>query len=198
MSQTTKAERPADLAGYEVVVGVCGGIAAYKVCEVVSALAQRGAGVSVAMTKAAREFVGPVTFQALSGRPVLTSLWDAGQAADISHITLTGSADLMLVAPATADVIARIAHGLADDVVTTMILSAASPVMLAPAMNNRMWTNPVVQRNVSVLKELGFALLGPGEGWLACRSVGLGRMIEPAEIVDHVVAQLKARPPKKE
>lgn len=196
MSQTTEAERPADLAGYEVVVGVCGGIAAYKVCEVVSSLAQRGAGVSVAMTKAAREFVGPVTFQALSGRPVLTSLWDAGQAADISHITLTGSADLMLVAPATADVIARIAHGLADDVVTTMIVSAASPVVLAPAMNNRMWTNPIVQRNVHTLKEAGFALLGPGEGWLACRSVGPGRMIEPAEIVEAVATRLKSKPPK--
>ena len=196
MSQATEAQRLQDLTGYEVVVGVCGGIAAYKVCEVVSALVQRGAGVAVAMTNAAQEFVGPVTFQALSGRPVLTSLWDAGQAADIRHITLSGSADLMLVAPATADVIARIAHGLANDVVTTMIVSAASPVVLAPAMNDRMWANPMVQRNVTILKEAGFAMLGPGEGWLACRSVGPGRMVEPAEIVEAVATKLKSQPPK--
>ena len=197
MTQTTEDQRADDLTGYEVVVGVCGGIAAYKVCEVVSALAQRGASVAVAMTRAAREFVGPVAFQALSGRRVLTSLWDEGQAADIRHITLSGSADLMLVAPATADVIARIAHGLADDVVTTLVVSAASPVVLAPAMNDRMWANPIVQRNVSVLRDAGFAMLGPAEGWLACRSVGPGRMIEPSEIVEAVSTTLKSQPPKR-
>lgn len=196
MNPPIDAQAPRDLAGYEVVVGVCGGIAAYKVCEVVSALARRGAGVTVAMSRAARKFVGPVTFQALSGRRVLTNLWQSDQTADIQHITLSGAADLMLVAPATADMIGKIAGGLADDVVSTLVISAASPVVLAPAMNDRMWGNPIVQRNVAVLKEHGDILIGPGEGWLACRSIGPGRMVEAREIVDEVAALLKGHPPK--
>jgi phosphopantothenoylcysteine synthetase/decarboxylase len=172
-----------DLGGYEVLVCVCGGIAAYKVCEVVSKLVQRGCGVTVAMTRSAKKFVGPTTFQALTGRRVLTGLWSA--------------ADLVLIAPATANIIGKIASGIADDVVTTLVISAASPVVLAPAMNDRMWANPIVQRNVAALKQHGFTIAGPGEGWLACRSIGPGRMAEPGEIIETAAAKLKSQPPKK-
>ena len=195
---TNKADTSAttDLSGYEVLACVCGGIAAYKVCEVVSKLVQRGAGVTVAMTRSARKFVGPTTFQALTGRRVLTGLWSADDPDDVQHIALTGTADLVLIAPATANIIGKVASGVADDVVTTLVISAASPVVLAPAMNDRMWANPIVQRNVATLKQHGFTLVGPGEGWLACRSIGPGRMAEPGEILETVIAKLKSQPPK--
>jgi phosphopantothenoylcysteine decarboxylase/phosphopantothenate--cysteine ligase len=186
-----------DLAGYEVLVAMCGGISAYKVCEVVSALVQSGAGVSVAMTEAATKFIGPTTFQALTGRRVFTSLWRDEDVADVHHIGLTEGADLVLVAPATANIIGKIAGGIADDLVSTLLLSVDSPVLLFPAMNARMWANPIVQRNVTMLTQLGFRFAGPGEGWLACRSVGAGRMMEPPEILDVVVQTLKANPAKK-
>ena len=188
---------PAKLSGYEVLVAVCGGIAAYKVCEVVSALVQQGAGVNVAMTRAARKFVGAVTFQALTGRRVLTSLWQSGEIADVQHIALSGAADLMLIAPATANTIGKIAAGIADDMVSTLVVSAASPVVLAPAMNDRMWANPIVQDNVASLTEHGYKLIGPGEGWLACGRIGPGRMAEPSDILDCVIPMLKAKPPKR-
>ena len=196
---TNKADTPAtsDLSGYEVLVCVCGGIAAYKVCEVVSKLVQRGCGLTVAMTRAARRFVGPTTFQALTGRRVLTSLWSTDDPDDVQHIALTGAADLVLIAPATANIIGKIASGIAADAVTTLVISAASPVVLAPAMNDRMWANPIVQRNVAALKQHGFTLVGPGEGWLACRSIGPGRMAEPGEILETIAAKLKSYPPKK-
>ena len=196
MTSRPEPRAPANLAGYEVLVAVCGGIAAYKVCEVVSALVQGGVGVTVAMTRAARKFVGVATFQALTGRRVLTSLWNANDPADPQHITLTDNADLMLIAPATADIIGKIAAGIADDAVTTLVVSTASPVLLAPSMNDRMWNHPIVQRNVTTLKDLGFQWVGPSEGWLACRSVGPGRMAEPAEILDRVGCMLQAQPAK--
>ncbi|MFH1110646.1 MAG: flavoprotein [Planctomycetota bacterium] len=186
-----------DLSGYEVLVCVCGGIAAYKVCEVVSKLVQRGCGVTVAVTRSARKFVGPTTLQALTGRRVLTSLWSAADPDDVQHIALTGAADLVLIAPATANIIGKVACGIADDVVTTLVISAASPVVLAPAMNDRMWANPIVQQNVAALKQHAYTLVGPGEGRLACRSIGPGRMAEPGEILETVVAKLKSQPPKK-
>jgi phosphopantothenoylcysteine decarboxylase/phosphopantothenate--cysteine ligase len=185
------------LAGYEVLIGVCGGIAAYKVCEVVSTLVQRGAGVTVAMTGAARKFVGPVTFQALSGRPVLTSMWHADEAARVRHVSVTDAADLLLIAPATANIIGKTAAGIADDLVSTLVVGAASPVLVAPAMNERMWGNPVVQRNVTTLARLGFKFVGPGVGWLACGTVGAGRMAEAGEILDAAVSILKTNPPKR-
>jgi phosphopantothenoylcysteine decarboxylase/phosphopantothenate--cysteine ligase len=185
------------LDGYEVVVCVCGGIAAYKVCEVVSRLVQGGAGVTVAMTKAARKFVGPVTFQALTGRPVLTKMWVSGDAYDIQHISLTEAADLVLVAPATANMIGKMAGGIADDLVSTLIVSAASPVVVAPAMNNRMWANPAVKDNVAKLNERGYRFVGPKEGWLACRTAGPGRMAEPAEILEAIISILVAKPAKR-
>jgi len=185
-----------DLTGYEVLVAVCGGIAAYKVCEVVSDLVQSGAGVTVAMTRAARRFVGPLTFQALSGRPVLTSLWAAPDPGDVQHITRTEAADLLVVAPATANMIAKMALGLADDLVSTLLVSAASPVLVAPAMNNRMWAHPAVQRNVERLTEAGCTILGPAEGWLACRSIGPGRMVEARDLFERAVQLLRAHPAK--
>ena len=196
---TNRPDTPAttDLSAYEVLVCVCGGIAAYKVCEVVSTLVQRGCGVTVAMTRAAKKFVGPTTFQALTGRRVLSGLWSAADPDDVQHIALTGTADLVLIAPATANIIGKIASGVADDVVTTLVISAASPVVLAPAMNDRMWANPIVQQNVAALKQHGYTLVGPGEGWLACRSIGPGRMAEPGEILETVAAKLKSKPPKK-
>lgn len=186
-----------DLTGYEVLVGVCGGIAAYKVCEVVSSLVQRGAAVTVAMTRSARRFVGPVTFQALTGRRVLTSLWHGRDVADMQHITLTDAADLMLIAPATANIIGKIASGIADDLVSTLVIGAASPVVLVPAMNDRMWGNPIVQRNVATLTEQGYKFIGPGEGWLACGRAGPGRMAEAEEIVSVIIPMLEASPAKR-
>ena len=177
-------------------MAVSGGIAAYKVCEVVSRLVQRGAGVTVAMTRAARKFVRPLTFQALSARPVLTDLWRVADAADVQHIQLTRGADLLVIAPATANIIGKIAAGLADEVVTTLVISADSPVMIAPAMNDRMWNNAAVRRNIATLRSDGMVILDPEEGWLACRSVGAGRLADASIIVDAIAAQLRSRPPK--
>ena len=196
MPSKSDAFRQADLGGYEVLVGVSGGIAAYKVGEVVSTLVQRGAGVTVAMTRSARKFVAPMTFQALTGRRVLTGLWSFDHASDVQHIALTDAADLMLIAPATANIIGKIAGGIADDILTTLVISAGSPVVLAPAMNNRMWANPIVQGNVTRLTELGYKIIGPGEGWLACRSIGPGRMAEPHEILEAITPVLKTNPPR--
>lgn len=181
----------ADLAGSEVLVAVCGGIAAYKVCYVVSELVQRGAGVTVAMTPAARKFVGPATFEALSGRPVLRSMWTSKAATDVQHISVTESADLLLIAPATANIIGKIACGIADDLVSTLVISAASPVVIAPAMNDRMWSSRAVQDNMAKLTERGCVTIGPAEGWLACGTVGPGRMVEPGEIMDVIEPILK-------
>ncbi|UCF35180.1 MAG: phosphopantothenoylcysteine decarboxylase [Phycisphaerales bacterium] len=179
-----------DLAGCEVLLCVCGGIAAYKVASLVSSLVQRGAGVTVAMTEAATRFVGPVTLQALSGRAVITGLWTVPHADDVQHIRATERADLVVVAPATANIIGKMASGVADEIVSTLLMSAAPPVLFAPAMNERMWANPIVQKNVKALKELGHVFLGPGEGWQACRHVGKGRMVEPDEILTAVVGRL--------
>ncbi len=178
------------LAGKEIVVGVCGGIAAYKVADVVSKLVQAGAGVTVAMTPDAVRFVGPLTFEALSGRPVHTDIWTLADPADPQHIRLTERADLLLIAPATAHTIAKVAHGLCDDIVTLLASAAACPVAFAPAMNNRMWENPIAGGNVAKLDGLGYRFIGPEAGWLACRNVGSGRLSEPATIVDAVERML--------
>lgn len=188
--------RTDELTGYEVVVGVCGGIAAYKTAALVSALVQRGAGVTVAMTAAAKHFVGPLTFEALTARQVFTSPWESTAYFDPQHIRLSEGADLMVIAPATANIIGKIAHGLADDLVSTMVMSAACPVLLAPAMNTRMWENPIVQDNVKSLAARGYLMVPPGEGWLACRTIGAGRMAEPDEILARTIELLKQKPPK--
>jgi phosphopantothenoylcysteine decarboxylase len=188
---------PDALKGREIIVGVCAGIAAYKVADVVSKLIQLGAGVTVAMTPDAQKFVAPLTFQALSARPVHTDIFDLPDSSDPQHIALTERADLMLVAPATANILAKIAAGLTDDLISLMTSAAACPVIFAPAMNNRMWENPINQQNVTKLSGLGYRFIGPEPGWLACRNVGLGRMTEPAEIVNQVVEMLTNPTPEK-
>jgi phosphopantothenoylcysteine decarboxylase/phosphopantothenate--cysteine ligase len=170
----------------EIIVGVCGGIAAYKVADVVSKLVQLGAGVSVVMTDEAQKFIAPLTFQALSGRVVRTSTFDLTDSSDPQHIALTERADLMLVAPATSNIIAKIAHGLCDDQVSLMVAAAACPVVFVPAMNNRMWSNPIAQENVAKLTQHGYRFIGPEDGWLACRNVGPGRLSDPQTIVDEI------------
>src|SRR5437763_13181196 len=178
----TDAQPGAPLKGREVIVAVCGGIAAYKVADIVSKLVQMGAGVTVAMTADAQQFITPLTFQALSGREVRTSTFHLVESSDPQHISLTERADLLLVAPATANVIAKVAHGLCDDLVSLMISAAACPVVFAPAMNNRMWEHPIAQENIAKLSRLGYRFIGPEAGWLACRNVGAGRPSGPQQI----------------
>ena len=186
-----------DLAGYEVVVGVGGGIAAYKVCQVVSRLVQRGCGVTVAMTEAGARFVTPLTFQALTHRQVFTTMWQQEGYYDPQHLALSERADLFLVAPATADLIGKFAAGIGDDLVTTLMLGRDCGVLLAPAMNTRMWANPIVQGNVGRLRDLGFGVVEPGEGWLACGTIGAGRMAEPEEVLEAAVQRLRNNPPRR-
>jgi phosphopantothenoylcysteine decarboxylase/phosphopantothenate--cysteine ligase len=189
---------PPLLAGREIVVAVCGGIAAYKVADVVSKLVQLGAGVTVAMTDEAQRFITPLTFEALSGRPVRTGTFTLVESSDPQHISLTERADLMLVAPATANVIAKIAHGLTDDLVSLMACAAACPVAFAPAMNNRMWAHPIAKENVAKLKSIGYEFIGPEDGWLACRNTGPGRLSEPAKIVEEITRMLTASHPARD
>lgn len=182
------------LKGYETLVCVTGGIAAFKTAMLVSQLVQRGCGVRVAMTRNARRFVGPITFQALSGRPVYTDMWRSQ--GDIPHLALTEVADLAVVAPATANLLGKLAGGIADDLISSLLLGAACPVMLAPAMNERMWAHPSVQRNVAFLREHGYELIGPEEGWQACRAVGPGRMSEPQTLLAAIRSALLRHPPR--
>lgn len=176
-----------------VFVGVTGGIAAYKTAMLVSRLAQAGAQVTVAMTDAATRFVTPLTFQALSARPVYTSQWEHVESQDPQHISLAKAAAVAVVAPCTMDCMAKLATGRTDDVVT-LILSAidrrTTPVLLAPSMNAVMWEQPSTQRNAATLVADGFTLVGPGAGWQACRQVGAGRMSEPEELLEAVRAAL--------
>jgi len=167
-----------------VLVGVSGGIAAYKSCELVSRLVQSGARVRVVMTAHATQFVGPVTFQALSGNPVHVETFAAPEAYGMGHLALAQDAAALVVAPATANVLGKAAAGLADDLLTTTLLSVACPILFAPAMNPAMWANPIVQRNLALLADHGRAFVGPTAGWLACRDEGEGRMAEPAAILD--------------
>ncbi len=167
---------------HEIIVGVSGGIAAYKTAALVSDLVQSGIGVTAVMTRAAQKFVGPATFQALTGRRVLTRTFDRHDYPLGPHIELSRQAELLCIAPATAHLMAQAAHGLADDLLSTLLVSFSGPVVLAPAMNCEMWENPAVQRNVEQLRADGFHLVGPNEGWLSCRVQGMGRMAEPAEI----------------
>lgn len=196
MNQSKNDTTVSDLADYEVLVAVGGGIAAYKACHVVSQLVQRGCGVTVAMTPAGTRFVGPLTFQTLTGRQVYTSLWTTEQAYDPQHISLTEKADLFLVAPTTANLIGKFASGLADEMVSTLMMAHNCPVLLAPAMNTRMWDNPVLHSNIARLRDLGFEFVDPEEGRLACGTVGQGRMAEPETIIVAVESRLKQNPPR--
>lgn len=166
-----------------VLLCVCGGIAAYKGAELVRRLRDAGAEVQVAMTQAAQRFVGAQTFQALSHRPVRTSLWDEHAEAAMGHLELAGWAEQVIVAPATANTLAKLAHGLADDLVSTLCLATEAPLAVAPAMNHRMWRHPATQANIAVLKSRGVQVIGPNDGPLAEGESGPGRMAEPAQIV---------------
>ncbi len=173
----------ADFTGRKILLGVSGGIAAYKAAELTSRLAQSGAEVHVVLTEHATEFVGPVTFQALSGNPVYTRTFAAPEAYGMGHLSLAGGAAAMVVAPATANVLAKAAAGIADDLLTTTLLSVTCPVLWAPAMNPAMWAHPLTQRNVAALREIGHRFVGPDPGWLACRDEGAGRLAEPMTIL---------------
>lgn len=173
----------ADFIGRKILLGVSGGIAAYKAAELTSRLAQSGAEVHVVLTEHATEFVGPVTFQALSGNPVYTQTFAAPEAYGMGHLGLAGGAAAMVVAPATANVLAKAAAGIADDLLTTTLLSVTCPVLWAPAMNPAMWAHPLTQRNVAALREIGHRFVGPDPGWLACRDEGAGRLAEPVTIL---------------
>ena len=185
------------LANARVLVGVTGGIAAYKTATLVSRMVQSGAGVTVIMTPAATRFVTPLTFQALSGRPVYTTPWEHIESQDPQHVSLAEAVDAAVVAPCTMDCLARLATGRADDVVS-LVLSAIdrsrTPVLLAPAMNASMWAQPATQRNAATLAADGYHFIGPAEGWQACRRVGPGRMSEPEEIFAAVSGLVAGRP----
>lgn len=183
-----------ELLGKKILLGVTGGIAAYKAAELTRLLQKQGATVQVAMTEAATHFVGAVTFQALSGQPVFTDQWDARMANNMAHIDLSREADVVLVAPASADFLAKVAHGQADDLLTTLALARDCPLLVAPAMNRQMWENPATQRNAATLAADGITLLGPACGDQACGEVGAGRMLEPAEIVEDLIAFFQAKP----
>jgi len=174
-----------------ILLGVTGGIAAYKSAELVRRLRERGAEVQVVMTAAATAFITPLTLQALSGRPVRTGLMDPQAEAAMSHIELARWADCILIAPASADFIARLAHGLADDLLSTVCLASEAPLVVAPAMNRVMWQHPATQANCAVLAARGVRLLGPAAGEQACGEVGAGRMLEPMALVE----ALKVTPP---
>jgi phosphopantothenoylcysteine decarboxylase/phosphopantothenate--cysteine ligase len=178
----------AALAGERVLLGVSGGIAAYKSADLVRRLRDAGAEVQVVMTAGAQRFVTPLTFQALSGRAVRTTLWDEAAEAAMGHIELARWATRVLVAPASADLIARLAQGRADDLLATLCLATDAPLAIAPAMNRVMWAHPATQANVATLRARGVALFGPGEGDQACGEVGAGRMLEPLQLVAALAA----------
>ena len=182
---------------YEILLGICGGIAAYKAADLCSRLMREHAGVTVAMTEAAQQFVRPLTFSTLSGRCVYTDLFDAEQVYDAEHITLTHQADLIVIAPATANILAKCATGICDDLLSTLLCGAESDVLLAPAMNQRMWEHPATQDNVKKLQQRGCHLIGPATGRLACGDEGVGRLAEPEEILERIVNLLSERQPKR-
>ena len=178
------------LSGKHVVLGVTGGIAAYKACEVVSRLRKMHAEVDVIMTENATRLVQPLTFETLSNRPVCVDTFSRVESWDVKHISLAQKADLMVVAPATANIMAKLAHGIADDMLSTTLLATKAPILLAPAMNTGMWTAEATQQNLQTLLNRGIKTVGPGSGFLACGDTGSGRMSEPAEIVEAIQAIL--------
>lgn len=179
--------------GKRVVLGVTGGVAAYKAAELVRQLVKAGADVDVVLTAAGAQFVGAATFQALSGRRVWQALWDERMDNGMAHIDLTRGAAALLVAPATADFLAKLAHGFADDLLSTLCLARNCPLLVAPAMNRQMWENPATQRNVAQLSADGVSVLGPAHGEQACGEVGDGRMLEAAELFDDLYASLQVK-----
>ncbi|WP_428851620.1 bifunctional phosphopantothenoylcysteine decarboxylase/phosphopantothenate--cysteine ligase CoaBC [Imbroritus primus] len=177
-----------DLQGKHLVLGLTGGIACYKSAELVRLLTKAGATVQVVMTDAATQFITPVTMQALSGRPVYMSQWDARMPNNMAHIDLSREADAILVAPASTDFLAKLAHGLCDDLLSTLCIARDCPLLVAPAMNRQMWQAPATQRNAAQLRADGVTLLGPDSGAQACGETGDGRMLEPADLLEDVIA----------
>jgi phosphopantothenoylcysteine decarboxylase/phosphopantothenate--cysteine ligase len=174
------------LKGKSIVLGVAGGIAVYKACELVRRMVEKGADVHVMMTKAAQEFVTPLSFQALSGHPVHTDLINLTQEQEIGHISLADRADAVVLAPATADLMAKIAHGFCDDLVTTVVCATRAPLILAPSMNVNMWNNAITQENIDKLRKNGCVVIEPDSGFLACGYTGKGRLPEPETIIDAI------------
>jgi phosphopantothenoylcysteine decarboxylase/phosphopantothenate--cysteine ligase len=172
----------------KILLGISGGIAAYKAPELARQLMQEGASIQVVMTEAATQFVTPVTMQALTGNPVFTSQWDSSVSNNMAHIELSRSVDAIVIAPASADLMAKLSLGLADDLLSTLCLARDCPLLIAPAMNKQMWGHAATQRSVQRLSEDGVTLLGPASGFQACGEVGMGRMLEPAEITEQVTA----------
>lgn len=191
-------KEPPTLTGYEVLLCPTGGIACYKSADLASKLTQTGAGVTVAMTEAATRFVTALTFQNLTGRQVYTSLWQATEQYEPHHIAVTERADLMIVAPATANIIAKMAAGIADELVSALALASAGAceILIAPAMNSRMWLAPATQANMKTLTKRGVHVVGPGTGRLACGAAGPGRMAEPDQVLAAAAELLLKKPPK--
>ncbi|WP_415774410.1 bifunctional phosphopantothenoylcysteine decarboxylase/phosphopantothenate--cysteine ligase CoaBC [Paraburkholderia sp. J94] len=184
----TSAAHPGELAGRHLVLGMTGGIACYKIAELTRLLVKAGATVQIVMTEAATQFITPVTMQALSGRPVYTSQWDARVANNMAHIDLSREADAIVIAPASTDFIAKLAHGFADDLLSTLCVARDCPLLVVPAMNRQMWQNPATQRNVAQIRADGIETLGPDSGPQACGEVGDGRMLEPEAVYEAIVA----------
>ncbi len=178
-----------------IVLGVSGGIAAYKACELTSRLKKLNANVEVIMTKSASEFVTPLTFQSLSLNQVVTDMFEAPKYWEIEHISLAQKADILIIAPATANIIGKLANGIADDMLSTTVMAAKAPIVIATAMNVNMYENVIVQKNIEYLKSLGYIIIEPDEGRLACGDIGKGRMVDPAVIVEKVLEILN---PKKD
>lgn len=181
------------LTGKNIVLGVTGGIAVYKAVDLVSRLRKLNANVYVVMTEHAKAFVTPLTFQSMSQNYVVHDMFEEPKTWDVEHIALAKKADLFVVAPATANVIGKVANGIADDFLTTTLMATPATVVFAPAMNTNMYANPITQRNIESLKTLGYEFIAPGEGRLACGDVGAGKMAEPQEIVDYIVAYFEPK-----
>lgn len=177
--------------GKNIVLGVTGSIAVYKACELVRLLDNEGAIVHVVMTKGATQFVAPLSFQALSRNPVRSDIFNLSEESLMGHITLADNADLILVAPASADIIAKAAHGLCDDLLSTILVATRSPLFFAPAMNVNMYNNAAVQHNLTLLQKRGIRFIGPDEGSLACGYEGVGRLLEPVKIIEELKKNLK-------
>ncbi len=178
-----------------LLLGVTGGVAAYKAAEAARLLTQQAIDVKTVMTQSACRFVGPITFQSLTGNPVYTDLWETNASQNMAHIHLSRMADLILIAPASADFIAKLANGLADDLLTTLCLARDCPLIIAPAMNKQMWQNPATQRNLSILRQDGVIVVGPASGMQACGETGMGRMLEATELVEAVNTALFTEKP---
>ncbi|MGB4672804.1 MAG: bifunctional phosphopantothenoylcysteine decarboxylase/phosphopantothenate--cysteine ligase CoaBC [Azovibrio sp.] len=177
-----------ELQGKRILLGITGGVAAYKAASLLRLMTGAGAQVQVVMTGPATRFVTPVTFQALSGRPVYVDQWDPRMPNNMAHIDLSREADAILVAPASANFLARVAQGLADDLLTTLVLARDCPLLVAPAMNRQMWENPATRRNVASLRQDGIEIFGPAAGVQACGEAGEGRMLEPGELLESLLA----------